>query len=425
MLRRINKSLILTIALVAVSQITAYAEPVVEGQEANSVAPISRGMVGPVSRGIVEPVTDLENTPTLPTYNNMAERIAKKQEIDAAVAEVQMLDSEITNNTIEIQKNTDRINELNEEIQRTQEEIEEVKEEMKEDLKVSGKRIRALSQTTPQLEMVAGLIESKSLTEVISKASMIVKVINFDNKTFKKATENRNELESLEAKQDKEKKIASELLEKCNEASDKLLEKKANLVDKLEKLKEEYGASNNSFLGYQSSDAIELQAKLKEAYKTYVFTPLENQAEYIETIKTNPGIYGIPKLDTNLKFTQEDIIMYATSLLDIPYVWGGTTVNGFDCSGFVQYVYSHYGVYLPRVSEDQQNVGIDIENPMDLQAGDLLFYGDPAHHVTMYIQPGLMIEAPRTGDVVKVSAIRPYTRARRVVDWTKVSIGEE
>ena len=108
-----------------------------------------------------------------------------------------------------------------------------------------------------------------------------------------------------------------------------------------------------------------------------------------------------------------DVIETSLKYLGVPYVWGGTSPQGFDCSGFVQYVYAKHGVDLPRTTYYQENVGTKVSKG-DLQPGDLLFFGSPSHHVTMYIGNGQMIEAPQTDDVVKISPLRSFTQARRV-----------
>lgn len=97
------------------------------------------------------------------------------------------------------------------------------------------------------------------------------------------------------------------------------------------------------------------------------------------------------------------IINYAEQYIGTPYVWGGNSPStGFDCSGFVQYVYGHFGITLPRESHDQATVGTSVSQAA-LQPGDLLFFTDTdalaseyANHVThvgIYIGNGAMIES--------------------------------
>ena len=99
---------------------------------------------------------------------------------------------------------------------------------------------------------------------------------------------------------------------------------------------------------------------------------------------------------------RSEIISVAKKYLGARYVWGATGPNTFDCSGFTSYVYRQVGVSIPRVSRDQINAGERVSRK-DLAPGDLVFFGSPIHHVGMYIGGGMMIHAPSTGDVVKIS----------------------
>lgn len=115
-----------------------------------------------------------------------------------------------------------------------------------------------------------------------------------------------------------------------------------------------------------------------------------------------------------------DVIAYAYKFLGIPYLSGGTSpVNGFDCSGFVQYVYAHFGVKLPRDTYSQIKEGIPVSKDQ-LSPGDLIFFGtdDNPRHVAIYAGNNSIIHAPRTGERVKVTSLdnmKDYLCARRVL----------
>jgi cell wall-associated NlpC family hydrolase len=107
-----------------------------------------------------------------------------------------------------------------------------------------------------------------------------------------------------------------------------------------------------------------------------------------------------------------EAVSLAMKYIGVPYVWGGTTPSGFDCSGLVQYVYRELGVEIPRVSQDQYYAGTHIAaDRLDLlKPGDLLFFGrkrdpDRVHHVVMYAGVDDIIEAPYSGSRVKVSSL--------------------
>ncbi|MDO8914715.1 MAG: NlpC/P60 family protein [Coriobacteriia bacterium] len=109
----------------------------------------------------------------------------------------------------------------------------------------------------------------------------------------------------------------------------------------------------------------------------------------------------------------------ALRYLGVPYVWGGSSPSGFDCSGLVQYSYRQIGILLPRTSSQQYHVGafIPVDRTATLLPGDLVFFGydgDPerVHHVGMYVGNGNFVHAPATGDRVKVSSLQDRITSR-------------
>ncbi|SDQ23433.1 C40 family peptidase [Quadrisphaera sp. DSM 44207] len=103
----------------------------------------------------------------------------------------------------------------------------------------------------------------------------------------------------------------------------------------------------------------------------------------------------------------------ARSRLGSPYAWGATGPDAFDCSGLVQWAYRQAGVRLPRTTR-QQYAALPRVPLDDLRPGDLVFYASGAepgsiHHVGLYLGDGVLLHAPRTGDVVRTAAV---TRSR-------------
>ncbi|MCG3756472.1 MULTISPECIES: NlpC/P60 family protein [unclassified Amycolatopsis] len=97
-----------------------------------------------------------------------------------------------------------------------------------------------------------------------------------------------------------------------------------------------------------------------------------------------------------------------------PYEWGATGPSSYDCSGLMQWAYRQAGISLPRSSQQQSQTGTPVPRSQ-LQPGDLVFYYTPVSHVGMYIGNGMMVHAPTTGDVVKISPLQSqYVGARRV-----------
>ncbi|GAA3608830.1 hypothetical protein GCM10022199_10710 [Marihabitans asiaticum] len=100
--------------------------------------------------------------------------------------------------------------------------------------------------------------------------------------------------------------------------------------------------------------------------------------------------------------TSGGVIGIAKQYTGTPYVYGGSSPSGFDCSGFTQYVFGKAGKSLPRVTTAQQAATVPVSNP---QPGDLVFFGSPAWHVGIYVGNGQMIDAPRTGKSVSVRPV--------------------
>jgi cell wall-associated NlpC family hydrolase len=106
-----------------------------------------------------------------------------------------------------------------------------------------------------------------------------------------------------------------------------------------------------------------------------------------------------------------DVASYAIQYVGYPYVYGGTTPHGFDCSGFVQYVYAQHGVYLPRTAAQQYSTahGVVVERMHELAPGDLMFFVNTStpgiSHVAIYIGDGRMVHAMSYSVGVGVSNI--------------------
>jgi cell wall-associated NlpC family hydrolase len=104
----------------------------------------------------------------------------------------------------------------------------------------------------------------------------------------------------------------------------------------------------------------------------------------------------------NIPQSSSAIVNIARGLFGIPYVYGGESLSGFDCSGFTQYVYRQAGISIPRTASAQQAAAARVSSP---QPGDLVFFGYPAYHVGIYVGKGMMIDAAHSGTVTAVRAI--------------------
>jgi cell wall-associated NlpC family hydrolase len=118
---------------------------------------------------------------------------------------------------------------------------------------------------------------------------------------------------------------------------------------------------------------------------------------------TNPGV-GHPQAAS-----------IALRYLGVPYVWGGSSPSGFDCSGLVMYVYAQLGISLPHYTVAQWNATLPISSSQ-MQPGDLVFFNGLGH-VGIYIGNGQFVNAPHTGSVVRIDSLGAFggfDGARRV-----------
>jgi len=132
----------------------------------------------------------------------------------------------------------------------------------------------------------------------------------------------------------------------------------------------------------------------------------------------DPGATTLPSVDSAIPAAPPspygNVVGIAMQYLGVPYVWGGSTPNGFDCSGFTAWVYAQVGVSLPHNAAAQFGYGVPVDRSQ-LEPGDLVFF-DGLGHVGLYIGGGQFIHAPHTGTVVQVTSLSSYslTAARRI-----------
>ncbi|MGZ4395147.1 MAG: C40 family peptidase, partial [Gaiellaceae bacterium] len=124
-----------------------------------------------------------------------------------------------------------------------------------------------------------------------------------------------------------------------------------------------------------------------------------DQAALMQQILSGTGNVGI-------KVVPGTPVETALAYHGIPYLWGGATPAGFDCSGLVSYVYAQLGVSLPHYTVSQWNATVPIPTT-DLQPGDLVFF-DGLSHVGIYIGADQFIHAPHTGTVVQIATLTGY-----------------
>ena len=154
-------------------------------------------------------------------------------------------------------------------------------------------------------------------------------------------------------------------------------------------------------VGYIRSDYVELTE-----------IPYENRASSKSPLFFRSGkSTGItPSASALKRVSPSAVIATAKKYIGVPYVWGGSTPSGFDCSGFVQYVFNAHGISLPRTSKQQYGVGAYVAKA-NLKAGDLVFFdteGNGVSHLGIYIGNNQFIHASTSKGVTITSLSNTY-----------------
>jgi cell wall-associated NlpC family hydrolase len=159
-------------------------------------------------------------------------------------------------------------------------------------------------------------------------------------------------------------------------------------------------------IGYIRSDFVDLTE-----------IPYENSASakkplFFKGGKSTGVIPSAHALNGNTT-TADQIITTAKKYIGVPYVWGGSTPSGFDCSGFVKYVFDKHGIPLPRTAATQYGAGKSVKKA-DLRKGDLVFFGENGRitHVGIYMGDGNFIHASSSKGVTITPLNNSYWSVR-------------
>jgi cell wall-associated NlpC family hydrolase len=177
-------------------------------------------------------------------------------------------------------------------------------------------------------------------------------------------------------------------------------------------------------LAADSADQLHTSAPLSESAAAPVLAEQRTMLFANDVDKLiDAGTTGQVEIPVEASGRIQTVLKRALALIGTPYRWGGSSTEGFDCSGLVGYVFrSALGIELPRVSRQMATSGEKVDRA-SLSAGDLVFFsrrGKRVDHVGIYLGNGRFVHAPRTGKDVMVSSLddgywsRKFMQARRV-----------
>lgn len=352
--------------------------------------------------------TTYQATPTFADPITNGQIDATKEQISDFETKIQQLDSRISLAMEKSQKLNEEINNQQAKIVETEAEIVEAETALKKHKKIYSERLKSLQLKGNQSIVTYAelLLSSGSVSEFFNRFTAISQIIENDTQLLNGLNEKELSLKNAE----------EQLTNQVNQLKQSQVELAAEQqqIEESKKQIEEDLAAAEGFLQNQLNQMAQQEAQLAaEQAQQAQQAQLQPEPQSSVNHATTPSAV---ETSVTSSATASVIIANAKQYLGVPYVWGGSTPSGFDCSGYVSYVYRSVGISLPRSSRDQQNVGTRI--PLNqLQPGDLVFRGSPAYHVGIYIGGGQYIHAPQTGDVVKIAAFNPsqFSSASRVL----------
>lgn len=357
------------------------------------------------------------------TVDNVEQAI-KRTDLELSTLQVTLgkLNDQIISHTIEIENTANDLTNTQENVKAKQEEIANTQLAIENNQKEVDARYETVGNQVRNIQ-ISGvdnyayldfLFKSQTTSDFISRIKTVSKIVGLNAKSIKSLAD---EKKALELQQTLLKRQESDLI---------LIQNSIKETQKSQDIKTQVLAEEKVLFDRQLTVAKEKSAYLNEALSTALNAEslsLTSFNYYASTILVTDSEVSTLAKSLNLSSQQIQLLTSFRAKLGVPYVWGGESMaeGGYDCSGLMQAVYAEIGITIPRVSQDQQNVGqtVDKNNPA---VGDLIFYGTPAYHVGVYAGNNMYIQAPEPGDVVKYSKYNPNaaTNVKRILPESQI-----
>lgn len=333
---------------------------------------------------------------------NTPEIEAKQAEASAAQAELDRMNAEFEVRVEEYNAITESVDQTREEIIATQAELDRARADLDSAQETLSDRATSIYKSggTSVLEVFLG---ARSFTDFLTLLDLAVRVSRADADMVAEVKDAKSRVEAtalaLEQRQAEQITLQAEA------------ESRARQIQADVELQE-------SFVGQLNGEVRSLIAAEEERQRVLAAERARQAAAAAAARAGSTGDRAAADPST-LGAGSSQVVAVALQYLGVPYVWGGSTPSGFDCSGFTQYCYRQVGVSLPRTSQSQYEAGQHIaRGRLDLlKPGDLVFFGtdgdaDAVHHVGMYVGDGNYVHAPYTGAVVRVDSLTARIAAK-------------
>lgn len=321
-------------------------------------------------------------------YERLLESVSPttRSELEALIAEIDELDRQLEIAAEEYNYANGRLKTVNKDIAQAEIDYRAISQAYSAQSEIVGSRMRAIyvQGVPPELALLLG---AESLTDLFNVADFVVESGGRDAELLARLKQEKMQLEETLTSLHRDK----------NEAESLQFELKARKIEVGYRVKQRQAALERK--------NPSLMALLRQSEQA---ADQDESAVYFQLV--SGGL-------KNVNVETGSPVQTALAYRGIPYVWGGASKSGMDCSGLVLYVFAQHGITLPHHSATQAKLGTAVTG--ELQPGDVVFFGSPVHHVGIYVGGGYYIHAPRTGDVVRIAKLsgRKDLTAVRRFDW--------
>ncbi|MER3408782.1 MAG: hypothetical protein C4306_01460 [Thermoleophilia bacterium] len=330
---------------------------------------------------------------------------AKRAEAARVLADIRALDSQLEKATEAYNGATVRLAQIERDLATNKREIAVARDNLRVARARLASRLRELYMAGDSTSTFELLVGATSIDDLISRMDTIDRVSAEDSQVLAEVKGFRQEVARrrllLQRARAAQARVVAERAQAKQRIETGLAERRrllSSIQGEIERLQAEE-RRRQALLAAQARARLAAQRQAQS--RALASAVVGAAAETPEATVLPPARYG-------------GVVGIAMRYLGIPYRWGGASPEaGFDCSGFVMYVYAQVGVFLPHHAASQYGYGVPV--PKDqLQPGDLVFF-DGLGHNGVYIGGGQFIHAPHTGDVVKISSLSdPWYAAKWV-----------
>ncbi len=345
-----------------------------------------------------------KNSDTLASKQAMAESISKKR--DQLADELEIAGQDLTKAKEKVKETKTRVKDVKKQIKDTDEELSQAKEDLADTVQEEYKY--------GSVDYLSVLLDACSFDDFTSRLYLIDKIASNRAQAVEEVDALSTELEQLDSSLENS---LAEQEEYEAEAKAKNAQVQSTLAEQ-EELLSSVTSDIQEIIDQQEAEAAaqaaqrqaeeEAEAADQTTEDTSATTSTKKKKKSTSSSSSSsstPRSSAAWAGSTSTNGSHPEVVKIAKKYLGVPYVYGGSSPKGFDCSGLVQYCYKQIGISLSRVACDQYNDGLHIAKSA-LMPGDLVFFGSSAasiHHVGIYCGDGQFIHAPQTGDVVKIS----------------------